>query len=126
MSIRSRIVFAVMMALLLRGSPGWADYLGALESYNLGDYQGALKEFRPMAEEGNAAAQLLLGFMYERGQGVPQDFVQAHLWFNLAARQGEEKAGKMRDEVGAKMTPAQVAEANRLAAQWKPKIVIGE
>lgn len=122
MAVGRRAISILTLCLVLRGLPLWADYLGALESYNLGDYRGALKEFRPMAEEGNAAAQLLLGFMYERGQGVPQDYVQAHLWFNLAARQGDEKAARMRDELGSRMTSEQVAEANRLAVQWKPRL----
>ncbi len=45
----------------------------------------ALREWRPLAEQGNASAQNLLGFMYHNGQGVPQDYVQAQMWYNLAA-----------------------------------------
>jgi uncharacterized protein len=63
--------------------------------------------------------------MYSRGEGVPQDFVQAHMWFNLAAAQGppvlSTMAQKHRDEIAEKMTPAQIAEAQRLAREWKPK-----
>ena len=126
MPLALRITLLLFLCMVARPLPVWPDYLGALESYNLGDYAGALKEFRPMAEEGNAAAQLLLGFMYERGQGVPQDYVQAHLRFDLAARQGEEQAAKMRDELASRMSAEQVTEANDQAAQWRPKIVIRE
>ncbi len=45
----------------------------------------ALREWRPLAEQGNANAQFRLGFMYEKGLGVPQDYAQAHMWFDLAA-----------------------------------------
>ena len=61
------------------------------------------------------------------GDGVPQDYVQAHMWVNLAASRfavsqvGRERAIKSRDLVAAKMTPAQIAEAQKLAREWKPK-----
>lgn len=126
MTLAHRIRLLLILCMAALPVPVWSDYLGALESYNLGDYAGALKEFRPMAEEGNAAAQMLLGFMYERGQGVPKDYVQAHFWFNLAARQGEEQAAKMRDELASRMNAEQVAEANNQAAQWRPRIIIRE
>jgi len=59
--------------------------------------------------------------MYRKGQGVPQDYVQAHMWVNLAATQGREDARKARDILAFQMTPAQIAEAQRLAREWKPK-----
>jgi TPR repeat protein len=62
-----------------------------------------------------------LGIMYEDGEGVPQDRVQAHMWFSLAAAQGSELAGAFRNEVTKQMTPAQIAEAQRLLREWKPK-----
>lgn len=54
-------------------------------------------------------------------QGVPQDYVLAHMWFNLAAVQNHIDAIKNRDLVSAKMTPAQIADAWRQAREWKPK-----
>ncbi len=76
--------------------------------------------------QGYAFAQFALGSMYEKGQGVPQDYVQAHTWYNLAASRSppgtdRDNAVKNRDIVAAKMTPAQIAEAQRLAREWKPK-----
>ena len=59
--------------------------------------------------------------MYVKGQGVPQDYVIAHMWFNLAAARGKKNAVKARDIVAAQMTPAQIAEAQKLAREWKPK-----
>ena len=72
------------------------------------------------AEQGFAICQNSLGAMYANGKGVPQDFVLAHLWFNLAAAQGHEEARKNRDNVAGRMTPDQIAEAQRMAREWKP------
>ena len=52
------------------------------------DYAAALKEVRPLAEQGNPDAQLFLGKMYLKGQGVPKDPDQANKWFTQAAMQG--------------------------------------
>ena len=82
----------------------------------------ALRWFRRAAVQGNAKAQNNLGQMYRKGQGVPQDYVQAHMWVNLAATQGREDARKARDILAFQMTPAQIAEAQRLAREWKPKL----
>jgi TPR repeat protein len=59
--------------------------------------------------------------MYDQGLGVPEDYVLAHIWYNLAAATGMKEAVANRDSVAAKMTPAQVAEARKLAREWKPK-----
>ncbi len=59
--------------------------------------------------------------MYAKGQGVPQDYVYAHMWFNLAAARGDDGANKVRDSVASLMTPAQVVEAQKLAREWAPK-----
>jgi TPR repeat protein len=87
-----------------------------------------VKSYRRAAEQGVAEAQHNLGHMYRVGLGVPQDYVQAHMWFNLAAsrfpaseRENRERAVKNRDIVASKMTPDQIAEAQRLAREWKPK-----
>ena len=85
------------------------------------DYAEAVKWYRKAAEQGDAVAQFYLGVMYATGQGVAQDDVQAHLWYNLAAAQGNENARKGRDIAAKLMTPAQIAEAQRLAREWKPK-----
>ena len=85
------------------------------------DYAEALKWYRKAADQGFAKAQNNLGIMYDRGQGVLQDYVQAHMWFNLAAAQGNERALENRDIVAKKMTSTQVAEAQKLAREWKPK-----
>ena len=90
------------------------------------DYQEVLKWYRLSAEQGVASAQFNLGVMYANGEGVTQDYVQAHKWFNLAASratQGKLKDYRLaRDKLSEKMTALQVAEAQRLAREWQPKI----
>lgn len=79
-----------------------------------------IAELQPLAEKGDASAQGSLGTAYAKGEGVPQDYVLAHMWFNLAAALGNEAARESRDAVAKVMTPDQIAEAQRLARQWKP------
>ena len=107
----------------------------------------AVRWYRRAAEQGYADSQINLGAMYEYGEGVPQDYVQAHKWYNLAAAKGldkgfalmeelpqdlrlealesdrerRDKAVQSRNEVASLMTSAQIAEAQRLAREWKPK-----
>jgi hypothetical protein len=64
--------------------------------------------------------------MYAMGQGVSRDYVQAHMWLSLAAspfseKDDRERAIKVRNLIAAKMTPQQIAEAQALATNWKPK-----
>ena len=107
-----------------QGSAGAQFNLGLMYADGQGvpqDYQEAVKWFRKAAEQGDADAQHNLGALYVKGQGVPQDYILAHMWINLSAAQSNEKAIKNRDIVASKMTPAQIAEAQRLAREWKPK-----
>ena len=103
-----------------------ADFNAGVAAYKRGDYATALREWRTLAKQGNANAQLLLGVMYDIGLGVRQDDAQAHIWFNLAASRyppGEDRdhSVKNRDIVAKRMTPAQISEAQKLAREWKPK-----
>ena len=79
------------------------------------DYGAAVKWYRRAAEQGYAAAQSNLGTMYTNGLGVPQDYVRAHMWENLAGAQGDKIAAKNREKIAKKITPAQIAEAQKLA-----------
>ena len=85
------------------------------------DYQEAARWYRLAAEQGDASGQFRLGAMYTAGQSVPKDYVLAHMWMNLAAAKRVKKAGKGRDFLEILMTPAQLAEAQRLAREWRPK-----
>lgn len=86
------------------------------------DYVQAAKWYKKAAAQGNAAAQFQLGILYWAGRGVPQDYVRAYMWWSylIAANStGDEQklAAILRDDVARGMTPAQIAEAQRLAQQ---------
>lgn len=103
--------------------------LGQIYANGLGvsqNYTQARDWSEKAAAQGNALAQHDLGLMYFIGAGIPQNFVQAHMWLILAAANlvtpaAQKSAADRRDETARCMTPAQVAEAQRLAREWKPK-----
>ncbi len=152
------LVLSIVVGLdLMLATPVWADFQAGVDAYERGDYDTALKEWRPLAEQGHASAQFTLGGMYDKGHGVPQDYQEAVRWFRLAAEQGYalaqsnlgamyanglgvrqnyvqaymwttlassqnvELAVKWKDFLVKEMTPAQLAEAQRLAREWTPK-----
>jgi TPR repeat protein len=59
--------------------------------------------------------------MYHNGEGVPRDYVQAHMWFSIAGENGIEEVTRNLDIVTKKMTSTQVADAQRLAREWLQK-----
>ena len=59
--------------------------------------------------------------MYVNGQGVPQDYVSAHMWFNLSGSNGYEDAVGNRNILEKKMSKQQIEKAQELARNWKPK-----
>ena len=80
---------------VLLGSTGtsWgADFQKGLAAAQSGDFATALREWRPLAEDGHADAQYGLGVMYHKGQGVLQDYKTAVRWYTLAAEQGDADA----------------------------------
>jgi TPR repeat protein len=80
----------------------------------------AAKWYRKAAEQGYAQAQRDLGYLYQKGIGVLRDVVTADMWLDLAAAAGESDAADERDELEKRMSPAQIAEAEKLAREWKP------
>ena len=76
----------------------------------------AVKWYKLAAEQGHASAQSNLGAMYGDGQGVLQDYIRAHMWFNIAASSGDsENASKNRDIVAKRMNSNQIETAHKLA-----------
>jgi hypothetical protein len=69
-------------------SSAWADVQEGIDAYDRGDYDTAMKELQPLAEQGDDQAQFTVGLMYSKGQGLPQDDQKAVMWFHLAAEQG--------------------------------------
>jgi TPR repeat protein len=85
------------------------------------DYKEALMWLTMAAEQGLAESQNNLGAMYYLGEGVPQDYVQAYKWFNLASAQGHEGAKHNLEIVKNRMSPTQIAEAQRLSRDFRPR-----
>jgi uncharacterized protein len=92
----------------------YRDGLGGVSK----DDREAARLFKLAADQGNAWAQDNLGFMYANGRGVQQDYVAAHMWFDLAAAGGLRETLASRQLVAAKMTPEQIAEAKKRFAEW--------
>ena len=70
------------------------------------------------ANSGDASAQLTLGYAYALGDGVIQDYVEAHKWFNLAGANGNKLGIKNRDRLADRLSSTQLAEAHVLARAW--------
>jgi TPR repeat protein len=85
------------------------------------DYKEAVKWYRKSAEQGVAAAQSNLGLMYSDGTGVLNDNVRAHMWYNVAGANGNKIGADNRVIIEKRMTPAQIAEAQKLAREWMEK-----
>ncbi|MGC4096238.1 MAG: tetratricopeptide repeat protein [Nitrospira sp.] len=85
------------------------------------DYQEALRWCHLAADQGHGPAMFLIATYYEKARGVPKDVVQAYQWYNLAAANGYEDGMKWRDRLATNMTPTQIAQAQFLARNWKPK-----
>ena len=105
-------VVAMLMSSLAFGQSG--DPI--VDAANSGDVDEALEVWRPLAEQGNPAAQFNLGLMYEKGEGVTKDYQESARWYHKAAVQGYADAqlnlGTMYDEGRG------VPEDNQKAAQW--------
>ncbi len=104
-------------------------YLGVMYQNGEGvtqNYAVATLRYFQAAEQGLASAQKNLGVMYARGDGIAQNYVFAHMWLSLAVARftpgvTRDEAANFRDGIAKYLTPAQVAEAQRLAREWKPK-----
>jgi len=111
--MKTRRFLVVVMLLFAFAAPVGGDDLAA-----------SVDSLTNRAAHGEADAQFFLSLIYTVGEYVPQDYVQAHKWFNLAAatyteKEDRDKAVKARDCVAARMTPAQITEAQKLAREWK-------
>ena len=97
------------------------------EMYNRGegvqknDFE-AVKWYQKAAEQGVGISQGQLGYFYANGKGgLQKDLVKAHMWSNLAAAQGNKQARENRDIFAKYMTPTQIAKAQQMAREWRPK-----
>ena len=81
-----------------------------------------MKRFKSVSSHASSASPFELGMMYATGCSRPLDLVSAHMWFNVAAASGNEKAIGMRQEIATEMSAAQVAAAQRAARMHLAKL----
>ena len=96
------------------------DYQDGLDAYQKQDYKTAHKFWLSLAEQGHADAQSNLGVMYYIGQGVPQDYVSAHMWWNICGSSGDKGCVEKRNILEKKMTKQQIEKAQEMARNWEP------
>jgi TPR repeat protein len=133
------LILPVLLLTLLVGTPAFsADFQKGLTAAQSGDFATALREWKPLAEQGNAVAQTLLGVMYDKGDGVPQDDKTAVKWYKLAAEQGVARAqynlglmyglgrGVIQDNVYAHMWWNIAASSGNKSAVKNRDIVVGK
>jgi TPR repeat protein len=77
-----------------------------------------IQEAIAAAQAGGSDDLYKLGLIYSTGQGGPVDYVQAHMWFNLAAMKGSQPAKESRKELSAQMSPCEIAAAQKSAREW--------
>ena len=118
--LRSGFLALAVMALAVPANAG--PFEDGVAAYQRGDYAMAMRLWLPLAEQGNARAQYILGLNYAKGQGVPQDYAEAANWYRKAAEQGDADAqynlGTMyRDGQGVPQDWAEAAKWWRMAAE---------
>ena len=114
-----KICGAVILALVCI-TPVGAEYEAGQRAWDAGQRDAAIAEWQTGADAGETKSMLALGRLYLQGLGVPQNYIQAHMWFNLAASRGEAAAMTERDALAAKLTPEVLTEAQNLALAWQP------
>jgi peptidoglycan hydrolase-like protein with peptidoglycan-binding domain len=97
-----------------------ADFEQAMRAYERQNYRQAFALFSELAGQDDADAQYMLGRLYAAGNGTLQDYPEAHKWFNLAVARGHRHAAQARDAVAGNMSRRQIAQAQRMARDWRP------
>jgi uncharacterized protein len=85
------------------------------------NYAEAVKWYRKAAEQGYASAQDDLGICYANGEGVEQNYVEAYAWYNVASKTNKQ-AAEARDQIAKKMSPQQVANAQKRTTELRAQI----
>ncbi|MEM7563618.1 MAG: hypothetical protein AAF353_11295 [Pseudomonadota bacterium] len=96
----------------------------AFECFTDGNNTLAYQGFSELAEKGSSISQYFLGVMCLKGLGVLQDFLQAHMWFNISASKGHKKARAHLDTLTDEMGADQIGEAQKMARDWVNKKTI--
>lgn len=117
--------FSVAFALSCSVLPGsaLASYDTGAVAAQKGDYATALREWTPLAVKGDVWAQISLGMLYEKGQGVPQEFKDAVKWYRLAAAHVPSRQNSVvarRATLATSMTSPQIEAAQVLTRELNP------
>lgn len=99
----------------------YADFQKGKSAYDNKDYSTALREFRKAAEQGDPRAQFGLGVIYHYGKGVIQDYIRAHMWFNISASNGSKDGRNAKVVLEKSMSTDAIVEAQNLAREWVQK-----
>ena len=113
--MRNLIATLCLTVAVLLGSAGmsWsADFQKGFDAYLSGDFATALREWEPLAEQGDADAQYTLGVMYDNGDGVPQNYKTALKWYTLAAEQGYARAQRQVEKLQEKIDREEQSASN--------------
>jgi len=122
-NIKTKPLYTILIILLclLTSLSVSADFQKGFEAAQRGDYATALREWKPLAEQGDVSAQSNLGVMYRNGEGVPEDDVYAYMWWNFAAAQGHKNSSHNKNILSKEMTSSQIEEAQRLSRERMKK-----
>ena len=88
---KNKILLAFLLSITLF-TCSFADYISGQREYVSGNYEIAIIEWTPVAEDGNARAQYNLGWMHANGKGTAQDFKEAIEWYKQSAELGNVNA----------------------------------
>ena len=109
------ILYTIILSFLFL-SHVFADFQAGMDAYNAGDYETAYKEWKALAEQGDAWAQIHIYMMYSFGEGVTQDDKEAMRWLRLAVEQGDARA---QHELGSVFrTGLSIAQDFKEAMKW--------
>lgn len=115
-AIFSSAVFTFGFSTLVLAGP----FEDGMTAYDRADYSSAMRYWRPLADQGNPAAQSNLALMYAKGQGVAKDYVQAYMWSTLSSARGHQEGAANRDSIAKGMTPQEIADGQKRAVAWQP------
>jgi uncharacterized protein len=123
--------FRELSPLAQRGHQRALALLGFMYEHGFGApqaYDAAADLYTQSAVQGDPFAQAMLGLMYDKGHGVRQNFVLAYKWLDLAAARARgherEAYARFRDAVASKMSTNEIVEAQRLALNWTPAVLV--
>lgn len=122
-----RYTAALFLTLFLFTSAAFAGPLeDGVAAFNSQDYDAALSLLKPLAEQGNPAAQYQLGYMYLYGHGVEKNYAEAWFWLTIAASanttdpKGAATAAAGRNQILKQLTPGQIEALKKRVEEWKP------